>query len=68
METAVSAARKPLILNGEMSEWLKVHAWNEAAEPHEAASTSVNAHAISDFAFSNYHAVRIRKPRCSSRF
>jgi len=41
---------------------------NEAGERHEAASTSVNAHAISDLAFSNYHAVRIRKPRCSSRF
>jgi hypothetical protein len=23
----ISATRKPLILNGEMSEWLKEHAW-----------------------------------------
>jgi hypothetical protein len=38
------------------------------ANDMKAPSTSVNAHAISDLAFSNYHAVRIRKPRCSSRF
>jgi len=41
---------------------------NEAGEPHQATSKSVNAHAISDLAFSNYQAVCVRKPRCSSRF
>jgi hypothetical protein len=41
---------------------------SEAGERHQATSKSVNVHAIRDLAFSNYHAVCIRKPRGSSRF
>jgi len=41
---------------------------SEAGQPHQATSKSVNAHAISDLTFPNYHAVCVGKPRCSSRF
>src|SRR5436189_6188012 len=37
---------------------------NEAGQRHEATSTSVNAHAISDLALSKHHIVCVRKPRC----
>ena len=41
---------------------------SEAGERHQATPKRVNAHAISDLTFQNYHAVCVRKPRCSSRF
>jgi len=41
---------------------------SEAGQRHQATSTSVNAHAISDLVLPNYHAVCVRKPRCSSGF
>jgi len=41
---------------------------SEARQRHQATAKSVNAHAISDLTFPNYHAVRVCKPRRSSRF
>jgi len=65
----IQTARKSLILNGEMSEWLKEHAWKaKRASKHQAISKHPNAYAISDLTFQNDHSVCVRKPRCSSRF
>jgi hypothetical protein len=63
------SARKLLILNGEMSEWLKEHAWkSEGGERHETTPKRLNAHAVSDLTPQSYLAICVRKPRCSSRF
>ena len=39
---------------------------SEARERHQPARTRLNAHAISQLTLENYHAVCVRKPRCSS--
>jgi hypothetical protein len=41
---------------------------SEACQQYGATPKRLNAHAIIDLTFPNYHAVCVRKPRCSSRF
>jgi hypothetical protein len=41
---------------------------SEAGHGHQATSKSVNAHAISDLTFSDYHVMCVCKPRCLSGF
>ena len=55
--------------NGEMSEWLKEHAWkSKLASDTKPLRSGFNTHEISDLTFQNYRPVCVRKPRCFSRF
>ena len=67
--TLHQTARKSLILKRrDVGVVDRARLESEAGQQHQATSKSVNAYAISDLTFPNYHAVCACKPRCSSRF
>jgi len=60
-ESATLGDRKSLILKRRDAGAVdQARLENEAGERHQATSKSFNAHAISDLAFSGYHAVCVR--------
>jgi hypothetical protein len=59
--------RKLLIQNGEMSEWLKEHAWKAKRASDTEPLRSALTHKRSALILPNVHSVCVRKPRYSLR-